>query len=331
MGTLSSNLQIKLREFILKYNLLDAGQIILDSALECWALILSEPEDFIAIGNCRIGGDPDLPPSLAWPRTSDGLFLNFIMQINLAELPPIADNLLPEHGMLYFFVESDESSTDVVSRMLFYDGEMSLLSRVASPDYDRLAHEYYVDLEPHKLVPLVIVDLPECGSETFRMAEAELRTTEIGTPAERYCRLIESITCGDGEMHIVCKLLGHMAETAGDMRWNACLHKVGHNILIPNYSKKMDEVDFLLNKAEQENESLEILYYRELKESLAWFQLHETQLRAERQEWRQLLMIDSNRSVDLSIWHTGSFNTLIRAEDLRNRDFSNIYVEIETG
>jgi len=331
MGTLSSNLQIKLRESILKHNLQDASRLILDSAVECWALAMNEPEDFSAIGNCRIGGDPDLPPSVEWPRTNDGLFLNFILQLNLAEMPPIADNPLPGHGMLYFFVESDESSTDVVSRLLYFDGDVSLLKRVATPDYDQLAHENYVDLEPHKLVPIVIADLPECGSETCRMVEKVSKTTEIDTPAERYCSLIESITTGDGEMHIVCKLLGHMPEIEGDMRWNACLHKAGRNILIPNYNKSMDEVESLLSKAEQENESLEIEYYREVKESLSWFQLHYEQLRAARLEWRQLLMIDSNRSVDLSIWHTGSFNILIRDEDLRNRDFSNVYVEIANG
>ncbi|NVN91284.1 MAG: DUF1963 domain-containing protein [Desulfuromonadales bacterium] len=331
MSKLSSYQQNKLRETILKHNLIDAGQIILASAVECWSLTLSEPEDFSTVGNCRIGGDPDLPASLAWPQTDDGLYLNFIMQINLAELPPLFDHPLPNHGMLYFFVESDESCTDVKSKLLFHDGDSSFLSRVTSPDYDQLVHEYYVDLEPYKVVPIVTIDLPEFGSETFEMVEAVSRDTPFGTIAERYCELLESVSCADKDIHIVSKVFGHASEIEGDMRWNACLHKAGQNILICNHHKQKNEVEDLLKKALQDNEAPEIEYYRNVKESLAWYQHHKEQLQRSRHEWLQLLKIDSNRSVDLSIWYAGSFYILIREENLRRRDFSDIYVEIVAG
>lgn len=331
MSKLSSYQQNKLKELILKHNLLDAGQIILASAVECWSFALSEPEDFSAVGNSRIGGDPDLPATLAWPQTDESLYLNFIMQINLAELPPLTDHPLPKQGMLYFFVESDEVCTDVKARLIYHNGDSAGLNRVRSPDYDQLVHEYYVDLEPHKLVPLVTIDLPEYGSETYEMVEMVSRDTPFGTIAERYCKLLESVSCADQDVHIVSKILGHASEVEGDMRWNACLHKAGQNILICNHHKQLDEVEELLQKALRENEAPEVEYYRKVKESLGWYQQHKEQLHASRRAWLQLLKIDSNRSVDLSIWYAGSFYILIREEDLCRHDFSNIYVETVAG
>jgi len=331
MSRLSPFLQNKLQDSILQHDLYDARQIILASAVECWSLVLSETEDFSAVGNCRIGGDPDLPPSISWPQTENGLYLNFVMQINLADLPPITDHPLPGQGMLYFFVESDDSCTEVSSTLLFYDGDMSLLARVPSPDYSQLVHEYYVDLEPHKIVPIVTIDLPEYGSDTFKMVEVVLENADPDTIAEKYCELLESLSWVDNGMLIVSKLLGHASEIDGDMRLHACLHKAGQNVLIHNHHKGLDEIEILLQKAEQEKETLEIEYYRKVKESLAWFQRNKELLHKARREWIQLLKIDSNRSVDLSIWDSGSFNILIRKHDLYNNDFSNIYVEIAPG
>lgn len=330
MNKLSTHLQIKLCEAILENNLQDASQILFDSAVECWSLVISEPEDYKNVGNCRIGGDPDLPPSIAWPQTADGLYLNFIMQINLEELPPMINNQLPGHGMLYFFVESDESCTHVLSKLLYYDGDAALLSRVESPSYEMLCHEYYVDLEAHKITPITSIDLPELGSEVFNMIESVTRTTNFGAPAEKYCKLMESISGVDKGIYIVGKLMGHISEIDGDLRWNACLNKAGQHDLIYNYHKPIDEIECLLKQALEEHEVLEIEYYRKVKASFAWYQQHEEHIKRSHHEWLPLLKIDSNRSVDLSIWDSGSFNILIRQSDLRKLDFSDVYVEIAT-
>src|SRR5262245_43342149 len=78
-------------------------------------------------GKSRIGGRPDLPPGVAWPRLStawqldpaevadsdDPLF--FLMQINLSEVSPFdVAGLLPKAGMLWFFFHwTDEFNSEV--------------------------------------------------------------------------------------------------------------------------------------------------------------------------------------------------------------------------
>jgi uncharacterized protein YwqG len=55
-------------------------------------------------GRTKIGGRPDLPEGLQWPRFADGKPLAFLAQINLAELPAgVKLARLPKSGILYFF------------------------------------------------------------------------------------------------------------------------------------------------------------------------------------------------------------------------------------
>ena len=60
-------------------------------------------ETQLPIGGSRIGGHPDLPPSLSWPRFRDGRSLSFLAEINLAEVPASQrPPELPPTGILCF-------------------------------------------------------------------------------------------------------------------------------------------------------------------------------------------------------------------------------------
>ncbi len=80
------------------------------------ALIRPYPPRNLPSSRSRIGGLPDLPRSIAWPRVSQdndrrvkkgGYPLHFIAQLDLSELPQI-DSLLPVSGTLFFFAHLDE-------------------------------------------------------------------------------------------------------------------------------------------------------------------------------------------------------------------------------
>lgn len=63
-------------------------------------------------GHSKIGGRPDLPESVAWPRDAKGRArLSFLLQIDMGELTRIEqDSPLPHTGMLYLFALCDKSS-----------------------------------------------------------------------------------------------------------------------------------------------------------------------------------------------------------------------------
>jgi uncharacterized protein YwqG len=58
----------------------------------------------------RLGGAPNLPPSLEWPQWK-GKPLSFLAQLDLAEIPkPALTEGLPDHGVLYFFYSVDQET-----------------------------------------------------------------------------------------------------------------------------------------------------------------------------------------------------------------------------
>jgi len=60
----------------------------------------------LPLGASKLGGFPDLPSSLAWP-TWKGAPMVFLAQIQLQEIVPYdIEHLLPSHGFLFFFCQS---------------------------------------------------------------------------------------------------------------------------------------------------------------------------------------------------------------------------------
>lgn len=115
-------------------------------------------ENSIPVGASKIGGKPDLPSSVKWPKekckvrkkkflifkTSSPkqteIPLSFIAQINLSEVSHLdAEGLLPRKGMLYFFYSADQSVWGFDPRdrsgfqVFFFDGK-SPLKRTDYPE-----------------------------------------------------------------------------------------------------------------------------------------------------------------------------------------------------
>lgn len=91
------------------------------------------------VGTSKLGGLPDLPPGLAWPKWKTG-YLTFVAQVNLAELPAI--DLLPNVGMLSFFYDSEQSAWGFDPNhkdgfRLWYFPEVSQLIRTVEPEASR--------------------------------------------------------------------------------------------------------------------------------------------------------------------------------------------------
>lgn len=97
-------------------------------------------ESDLPMGSSRMGGSPDLPIGIPWP-TWDGRPLDFLLQLDLAEIPrQWGGGDLPESGWLYFFYDIGRNpwGYDVSHRygwrVLFYDGDRKNLERRKRPD-----------------------------------------------------------------------------------------------------------------------------------------------------------------------------------------------------
>ncbi|PEK30215.1 YwqG family protein [Bacillus pseudomycoides] len=100
--------------------------------------------DYTKAGSSRVGGDPDLPPQFAWPLTSNGTPMTFLVQLNMSDITKYDMNeLLPKTGMLSFFLGIDEPAYNVEHRVIWFD-EVEMLSAVRreSPSETALESTY---------------------------------------------------------------------------------------------------------------------------------------------------------------------------------------------
>lgn len=58
------------------------------------------------LGQSKLGGKPDLPKHLPYPKNKDGNNIPFLCQLNLNEF----DNEIASNGILYFFCQMDDTT-----------------------------------------------------------------------------------------------------------------------------------------------------------------------------------------------------------------------------
>lgn len=134
------------------------------------------------LGGCRIGGLPDLPAGVHWPRLSAALNsgpsgmpredepLWFLMQVNLSEVAASdVANLLPKAGMLYFFFHwhaAEEPKAPDAGLVLFHEGSAQGLRRVEAPaDIHSAGHFRGFDL-----LPRLEWTVPRCDGTNYELS-----------------------------------------------------------------------------------------------------------------------------------------------------------------
>ena len=96
-------------------------------------------------GGSRFGGRPDIPEGFEWPRFCPGegrsaVPLSFIAQFDCGALRQYDDdNMLPDHGVLSLFYETDSmrwgySPSDAGCAKVFWFEDVSALSEASFPD-----------------------------------------------------------------------------------------------------------------------------------------------------------------------------------------------------
>jgi len=91
-----------------------------------------EGSEALEAGLSRLEWLPDLPAGYEWPQ-HEGQALDFLAQINLADLEKGFHPRLPERGWLYFFAGDIWDQNVIPHRVLFFDGPAENLARAAPP------------------------------------------------------------------------------------------------------------------------------------------------------------------------------------------------------
>ncbi|MBW4550581.1 MAG: DUF1963 domain-containing protein [Aphanocapsa sp. GSE-SYN-MK-11-07L] len=190
------------------------------------AIFLSlSPGESSRSGQSRIGGIPDLPASLAWPKDLRwGQYLCFLLQINLAQLPTGPENPLPSQGMLYLFAHGDPNYPQ---QLLFYAGPEPLQS-VYLPAEAELITDWYDNLIPHRLEFQLMPDIPRWATTDFYALCDRLDIDEVDL--EDLGRSLSSGSIG--------QLFGHVAGIGHDPREDAYVVKQVNPEWLYNYEQR---------------------------------------------------------------------------------------------
>lgn len=212
-----------LRQLIDEHGLSDYQAAILATVRPAifWQL---GPTEQGQLGQSRIGGIPDLPASLPWPKDASlDRYRSFLLQINFAELPSFDGNPLPERGMLYMFTGEIEDDSD---QLIVYTGSEQLTPRVL-PDEAEFVTDWYDDLVPHRLVFELTPDIPRWATSDYEDLGAILDDEAV---LDDLGRALSGKSAG--------KLLGHVSGIGHDPREDAyVVREINHDWLY-NYEQR---------------------------------------------------------------------------------------------
>lgn len=158
------------------------------------------PAAALALGQSRIGGEPDLPSRFHWP-TYHGKHLAFVAQINLDDVAQVMpDSPLPKQGQLWFFYAWDQEHwgfdpKDAGSSAVHYEPNAKL-ARHALPD-DIPAEGRFASCA---VTFRAYADIPDGSDERNPTVNADDATQE------RYQDVRNSVASAGGTSH---KLLGY--------------------------------------------------------------------------------------------------------------------------
>lgn len=110
-----------------------ARDLIRASAVPCFHIIAGPPAAEAPLGATRLGGAPDLPAGQDWPKGGAGL-LSFLGQLDLADIRARTGSTeLPPEGLLSIFVEDAGCASDPVAIQAVLTPPGVALARLARP------------------------------------------------------------------------------------------------------------------------------------------------------------------------------------------------------
>ena len=255
-------------------------------------------------GTSKIGGKPDLPKNFQWfyykgedyKKRVENRPLSFLMQINCEEVHKYdKESLLPEKGMLYFFYELFTmtwgfSPQDRGSaKVFYYDGEIENLVPTDFPE----------DMEKDCIIPESKINFESMNDypiDFLDYYDPDDSDEEMDRKEKEFEKDLEEL----GYKADTIKLLGHPELIQGEY-WEECEGVAGKNIYYGSAPIKYgsDEV----KKSIKENAK----------------------------DWILLMQVSELEIGDYGLYFgdSGKIYFNIRKEDLKNKNFDNVWLILQ--
>ena len=243
------------------------------------------------IGQSRIGRYPDLHPSLAWP-------VHPKYERPLCFILQLNFSELPDFTDNplpkegMLYLFQSEGENDA-EQLVIYQGD-ELLQPTQLPEDTELITDWYEDLTVHMLEFSLFADVPRWATNDFY----ELSRKLFGEDADDE-DLLGSLGHKLTEYGAtkVGKLLGHVSG-------------IGHDPKEDAYVVREVNPAWLYNSNELRNNNVDL---------------------TKAKSWQNLLELSSSDDVNLMFGDAGYLQILIHEDDLKGRDFSKVYVNLESS
>lgn len=299
----------------------------------------------IKIGESKIGGYPHLPTGFDYPQ-EDNFFYEFVGQINLSDLEENDIPNFPKDGIMYFFIDDDFNVSNVNTKVILLNNDISNLEVKHPPKNKKSRCETFLD--------------------RTEFTELKLAFKKDYTIDQNLLDKIvnDQITSGQDkqsefdieQFYTIDQIWGFTTTWGGgDAEWSAYLAKKRFNGLywltldhqIENLKK--ENIDFriwLNNKVDEAiakqkdillkyEKTLHIYPYweRELvdleyaKDNLADFIANFEHHKSESKKWKMVLSLSSENDAQMC-FGDGKMEFFVNSDDLANQNFNNLYCHI---
>ena len=255
-------------------------------------------------GTSKIGGKPDLPKDFQWfyykgedyKKRVENRPLSFLMQINCEEVHKYdEESLLPKKGMLYFFYELFTmtwgfSPQDRGSaKVFYYDGEIK----------DLISTDFPENIEKDCIIPESKIDFESMNDYTIDFLDyydVDDSDEEMDRKEKEFEKDLEEL----GYKIDTTKLLGHPELIQGEY-WEECEGVARKNIYYGSAPIKYGSDD--IKKAIKENAK----------------------------DWILLMQVSELEIGDYGLYFgdCGKIYFNIRKEDLKNKNFDNVWLILQ--
>ena len=252
------------------------------------------------VNKSKIGGKPYLPKDFIWPYYQ-GLPLSFLAQINLEEVSSLdKDKLLPDKGILYFFYELETQEWGY------------------SPQDKGCAKVFYFENNSN----FDLIDFPKDMEDYYKIPEFKINfKSNISLPSyEDFFNLIE-----DKEE------LEDITENEFYDIYHSAYDELSKKYLVPieKYIKLLAYPDVIQNSMEEECEAVTRGF--DMGDVESYPKKYQKEIRSASKDWILLFQMDTVETSDyeLMFGDSGHIYFWIKKEDLKNKNFENIWLILQ--
>ncbi|GAA0403181.1 hypothetical protein GCM10009133_09850 [Cocleimonas flava] len=193
-------------------------QALQDVALKAVCLQTTEADDYSILGNTRFGGKPDLPEGMAYPEFESSYYermcgWQFIAQLNCADLVDY-QAYLPRTGMLYFFLEDQES---FVCKVIYSDTTKLQSAKDLDIDDDYIGDDGGI-YAPFEATETTMISLPHFYRNDPLFKETTLENFYASKEVDEYHKIQDELSKKLGVKGIY-------------QSWNDCYYADSHHAI----------------------------------------------------------------------------------------------------